>query len=97
MVRSLPLGGSQRKFAYAFSLVFPSIVDKWDIEVPSLVDGKRRNIALVSDFVSWDAESQDTKSLTSARFLLFPSTSDRTCFSHDKKEKFTRFTVKLAS
>ena len=26
-----------------------------------------------------------------------PSTSDGTCFSHDKKEKFKRFTVKLAS
>ena len=25
-----------------------------DIEVPSLVDGKRRNLARVSDFVSWD-------------------------------------------
>ena len=24
------------------------------IEVPSLVDGKRRNLARVSDFVSWD-------------------------------------------
>ena len=38
-----------------------------------------------------------TKSLTSARYLLFLSTSDGTCFSHDKREKFTRFTVKLAS
>ena len=43
------------------------------------------------------AESQDTKSLMSARYLLFPSTSDGTCFSHDKKETFTCFTVKLAS
>ena len=25
-----------------------------DIEVPSRVDGKRRNLARVSDFVSWD-------------------------------------------
>ena len=25
-----------------------------DMEVPSLVDGKRRYLALVSDFVSWD-------------------------------------------
>ena len=40
---------------------------------------------------------QDTKSLTSARYLLFPSTSDGTGFSHDKKETFTCFTVKLAS
>ena len=42
------------------------------------------------------AESQDTKSLASARYLLFPSTSDGTCFSHDKKETFTCFTEKLA-
>ena len=26
----------------------------WEIEVPSRVDGKRRNLARVSDFVSWD-------------------------------------------
>ena len=25
-----------------------------DIEVPSQVDGKRRNLARVSEFVSWD-------------------------------------------
>ena len=25
-----------------------------DIEVPSLVDGKKRNLARVTDFVSWD-------------------------------------------
>ena len=46
-----------------------------DIEVPSRVDGKRRYLARVSDFVSWD----------------------EACFSHDKKEKLTHFTVKLAS
>ena len=28
--------------------------DNIDIEVPSRVDGKRRNLAQVSDFVSWD-------------------------------------------
>ena len=35
---------------------------KKDIEVPSLVDGKRRYLALVRNFVS----CQDTQSLTSA-------------------------------
>ena len=34
---------------------------------------------------------------TSEWYLLFPSTSDGTCFSLDKKDKFTRFTVMLAS
>ena len=57
-----------------------------DIEVPSPVDGKRRL-----------AKSQDTKSLASARYLLFPSKSDGTCFSLDKTEKSTCFIVKLAS
>ena len=61
------------------------------IKVPSRVDGKRKTLARVSD------SSQDTKSLTSAGYLLFPSTRDGTCFSHDKKETSTRFTVKLAS
>ena len=30
-----------------------------DIEVPSLVDGKRRYLARVSDFVSWDEATFD--------------------------------------
>ena len=29
----------------------------WEKQVLSLVDGKRRNLALVSDFVSWDSAS----------------------------------------
>ena len=59
------------------------------IEVPSRVDGMRRNLARLSDLCLGMrlAEPQETKSLM----------SDGTCFSHDKKEKFTCFTVKLAS
>ena len=72
-----------------------------DKEVPSRVDGKRRNLARVSDFVSWDQACRVPRHKIThsrvARYLLFPSTSDGTCFSHDKKEGFTRFTVKLAS
>ena len=62
-----------------------SLIIVLEIEVPLRLDGKRRNLARVSD----------TKSLTSD--LLFPSTSDGTCFSHDKKERFVCFNVKLAS
>ena len=69
----------------------PTLESIVGIEVPSRVEGKGRYLALVSDFVS---ESRDTKSLMSSRLLLFPPTSDGTCFSHDKKEKYTRFTVK---
>ena len=32
----------------------PGLFPYKDIEVPSRVDGKRRNLARVSDFVSWD-------------------------------------------
>ena len=39
--------------AEAFNLIL-HIADEVDIEVPSRVDGKRRNLARVSDFVSWD-------------------------------------------
>ena len=31
-----------------------SLLSAVDIDVPSRVDGKRRNLARVSDFVSWD-------------------------------------------
>ena len=50
-------------------------------------------------FVSWDEAClvQDTKSLMSVRFLVFPSTGGGTCFSHDKNEKCSRFTIRLAS
>ena len=36
------------------------------------MDGKRRELAILSNFVSWDKQvfSQDTKSLTRARYLL---------------------------
>ena len=63
-----------------------------EIEFLSRVDGKRRNLARVSDlrFGTRLAGFHHTKS-------LFPSTSVGTCFSHDKKETFTCFTVKLAS
>ena len=67
----------------------PTLESIVDMEVPSRVEGKRRYLARVSDFVS---ESRDT--LMSSRLFLFPPTSDGTCFSHDKKEKYTRFTVK---
>ena len=46
--------------------------------MPSLVGGKRSNPELMSDFVSRDS---DTKSLTSARYLLFPTTRDGTSIS----------------
>ena len=57
------------------------LIKKLVIEVPSQVDGKRRNLARVSDFVSWDEACR----------------VPRHKITHDKKEKFTRFTVKLAS
>ena len=49
----------------------------------------------MGDFVSWDfAKSQDTISLTSARFLLFPSISVMKPVTPTLKRKYTRSNVK---
>ena len=52
----------------------------WEKQVPSLVDGKRRYLTLVSDFVSWD-EATKNHSFTSATYLLLSSTRDGTSIS----------------
>ena len=41
-----------------------------EIEVPSRVDGKRRNLARVSDFVSWDEAFLQSKYLVNFRIIL---------------------------
>ena len=65
-----------------------------------------RNLNLVSHALEWKVGGKRryltrvillTTLLTCAIFLLFPSTSDGTCFSNNKTEKYTRFAVKLAS
>ena len=43
---------STGKAVYTNRLSKPAVI--WEIEVPSLVDGKRRYLARVNDFVSWD-------------------------------------------
>ena len=70
-----------------------------EIEVPSRVDGKRRYLVQKSDFGSLDDACRVSRHKITHECKI-PSLSIQewwNLFSHDIKEKYTRFTMKLAS